>query len=277
MGTGPVRPREPGVCETGRPAPVSLPHEVRTHPEAGWYGSGQRVTLAVRAGPGAVRAALAEAARAGPFFLLSVGDDGRDWLPAAALYSAGLGELIDATGASLGVTEPRVAAATVHLGYAARLWSPVLHCALRHAIVPDLTGLRAGTAPSLRLNLPEPGGWRVAGPAGQAALAYRMVVLGHLEPLRAHLPVKIAAGLLHGNSAAAMTAALRLLAAAQPRLGPRARVMAQRLLATGVLRDTGELTGPGLEFIRRSCCLFYRVPGGGTCADCPLPPRSGRP
>jgi hypothetical protein len=164
-----------------------------------------------------------------------------------------------------------VAAATVHLGYAARLWSPVLHCALRHAIVPDLAGLRAGTTPSLRLNLGQPRGWRAADPAGQAALAYRTVVRGHLEPLRAGLPVKVAAGLLHGNAAAAMTAALRLITAAHPELGPQARLLARTLLATGVLRGTGELTGPGLEFLRRSCCLFYRVPGGGTCADCPLP------
>jgi hypothetical protein len=230
----------------------------------------------VTADPGAVRAALAEAAGAGPFFVLSVGDDGRDWAPATALYSSGLAELISATGTSLGTAEPRVAAATVHLGYAARLWSPVLHCTLRHAIVPDLTGLRAGTTPSLRLNLEQPRGWRAAGPAGQAALAYRTVVRGHLEPLRARLPVKVAAGLLHGNAAAAMTAALRLVAAAHPELGPQARVLAKTLLDTGVLRGTGELTGAGLEFLRRSCCLFYRVPGGGTCADCPLPPRTGR-
>ncbi len=228
------------------------------------------------ADPGAVRAALAEAARAGPFFVLSVGDDGRDWVPAGVLYSAGLGDLIAATGASLGVTEPRVAAATVHLGYAARLWSPVLHCALRHAIVPDLAGLRAGGTPSLRLNLDQPRGWRAADPAGQAALAYRTVVHGHLEPLRARLPVKVAAGLLHGNAASAMTAALRLIAAVHPELGGPARALAGNLLDTGVLRGAGELTGPGLEFLRRSCCLFYRVPGGGTCADCPLPPRGAR-
>ena len=232
--------------------------------------------LGVPADPDAVRAALAEAAGAGPFFTMSVGDDGRDWVPASVLYSAGLGELIDATAASLGVTEARVAAATVHLGYAARLWSPVLHCALRHAVVPDLTGLRAGTAPSLRLNLAQPRGWRAAGPASQAALAYRTVVRGHLKPLRARLPVKVAAGLLHGNAASAMTTSLRLVAAAHPELGPRARELALALLSTGVLRGTGELTGPGLEFRRRSCCLFYRVPGGGTCADCPLPPKAGR-
>jgi len=98
-----------------------------------------------------------------------------------------------------------------------------------------------------------------------------MVVTGHLQPLAGGLPVKVAAGLLHGNAAAAMTAALRVLVCTRPDLGRPARALAQRLLATGVLRETGELTGSGLEFSRRSCCLFYRVPGGGLCSDCPLP------
>ena len=26
----------------------------------------------------------------------------------------------------------------------------------------------------------------------------------------------------------------------------------------------------GVGFARRTCCLFYRVPGGGTCGDCVL-------
>jgi hypothetical protein len=219
---------------------------------------------------GRVQAALAQAAGSGPFFMVNTGDDGADWRPAQALYNGGLDDLIGATASQLGVTELRVAASTVQFGYAARLWSPVLHCALMRGIVPDLAGLRVATAPSLRLNLPRAGGWPVAGPDEVATLAYRVVVRQHLEPLAARLPVKIAAGLLDGNSAAAMTAALRVIVQAAPGLDRAARGVAEALLATGVLRGTGELTGPGLEFRRRSCCLFYRVPGGGLCGDCPL-------
>ena len=87
--------------------------------------------------------------------------------------------------------------------------------------------------------------------------------------------VKVARGLLHGNAAAAMASALRVLACARPGLGRPARALAERLLGTGLLRGTGELTGPGLDFVRRSCCLFYRVPGGGLCSDCPLPGPAG--
>ncbi len=171
------------------------------------------------ADPDLVREALAGAAWAGPYFALSVGDDGRRWRQAAALYADGLGGLIASTGARLGVTEARVAASTVQLGYAARLWSPVAGCALQHGIVPDLAGLRTGAAEPMRLNLPEPRGWQPGDQAELAALAYRTVVTGHLEPLAASLPVKMAAGLLRGNSAAAMTAALRVLACARPGLG----------------------------------------------------------
>jgi FhuF 2Fe-2S C-terminal domain len=223
------------------------------------------------AGPDLVRRALRGAAGAGPYFVVSVGEEGGPWRPAAELYAGGLAGLIARTGAQLGVTEARVAASTVQLGYAARLWSPVLGCLLRDGIVPDLTGLRTAAGSPMRLNLPEPRGWLGGGAGAQAALAYQTVITGHLEPLAGGLPVKVAAGLLRGNAAAAMTAALRVLACTRPDLAPPARALAQRLLATGLLRGTGELTGPGLEFTRRSCCLFYRVPGGGLCGDCPLP------
>jgi hypothetical protein len=98
---------------------------------------------------------------------------------------------------------------------------------------------------------------------------------GHLEPLGRSLPVKVATGLLRGNAAATMTAALRVLCCDRPGLERPARALAERLLATGLLAGTGELTGPGLEFGRRSCCLFYRVPGGDICGDCPLPAAAG--
>jgi hypothetical protein len=218
-----------------------------------------------------VRAALTAAARAGPYFVVDTGDDGAGWRLAAELYAGGLAGLIASTAARLGVTEARVAASTVQLGYAARVWSPVLGCAVQDGVVPDLTGLRTAPGSPIRLNLPEPSGWRAEDPGDLAALAYDVVVTGHLEPLAAGLPVKVAAGLLRGNAAAAMTAALRVLVSTSPDLERPAREMAQRLLGTGLLRGTGELTGPGLEFRRRSCCLFYRVPNGGLCGDCPLP------
>jgi len=96
------------------------------------------------------------------------------------------------------------------------------------------------------------------------------VVTGHLTPLAAGLRGQVADGLLRGNAASAMIGSLTVIAAARPGLARAARSIAGQLLATGSLRGTGELTGPGLDFRRNSCCLYYRVPGGGLCGDCSL-------
>jgi ferric iron reductase protein FhuF len=44
--------------------------------------------------------------------------------------------------------------------------------------------------------------------------------------------------------------------------------MTDALLDTGMLAGSGVITGPHLDFRRRSCCLFYRVPGRNVCSDC---------
>jgi FhuF 2Fe-2S C-terminal domain len=229
----------------------------------------------VPAGPGPVAAALAEAATLGEYFTLACGPADGGWRPARAAYGQGLRELIGYTAQQLGAGENRVAASIAQLGYAARVWSPVLACALLDGLVPDLHDLQLSAQLPVRLRLPRPGGWAAVQPAVQAGLVYRTVVDEHLVPLAAGLEVKIASGLLWGNAASAMTGALGVIAAARPDLAGPARVLAGRLLATGRLSGTGDLTGPGLAFRRRSCCLYYRVPGGGLCADCSLAPRSG--
>ncbi|MFD7559857.1 (2Fe-2S)-binding protein, partial [Streptomyces sp. NPDC059835] len=41
----------------------------------------------------------------------------------------------------------------------------------------------------------------------------------------------------------------------------------------GALAGTGTFIheeGLGVAFVRRSCCLYYKVPGGGLCGDCVL-------
>lgn len=45
-----------------------------------------------------------------------------------------------------------------------------------------------------------------------------------------------------------------------------ARALAAELFTHPRLAPTGTLTGSA--FRRRSCCLYYRVPGGGICGDC---------
>ena len=50
------------------------------------------------------------------------------------------------------------------------------------------------------------------------------------------------------------------------------------LLDTGMLAGSGVITSAHLGFRRRSCCLFYRVPGKSVCGDCVFRPtrRSNR-
>ncbi len=74
---------------------------------------------------------------------------------------------------------------------------------------------------------------------------------------------------LLGNAASALNGAATMLrgTARAPVIEPTA-VIAQ-LMARGPLAGTGAYH-PGPAFFRDNCCLFYRIPGGGTCADCVL-------
>ncbi|HEX3491111.1 MAG TPA: (2Fe-2S)-binding protein [Streptosporangiaceae bacterium] len=225
--------------------------------------------------PAEVARALAAAAAIGPFFAPGTAAAGPGWRPAAALYPDGF---VAGARRRLPEAEPRVAASIAQQGYAARLWSPVLAAGLLAGIVPDLAGLqlRDQEAAPLELALPRAAGWRAADPAALADLSYRVVVTAHLEPLASALAGQLADGLLWGNAASALTGALGVLARARPDLRQPVTTLAATLLARGRLADTGQLgvTGDGLGFRRRSCCLYYRLPGGGLCGDCGL---TGRP
>jgi hypothetical protein len=279
--------------------------------EAGWAEpADDEAGRAPLAGRDQVRAALRATARIGPFFVLEVdGLAGQGCLPAAEWFGAGLAHWLDETARQLGSREPRVTASIAQLGFAARLWSPVLGCALAHGIVPDLADLMVSAERPVRLAVPRPDGW-LAPTGRQLADLGHLTVSRQLGQLAAALPVPLAAGLLRGNSASAMIGALGVLARAMPAGRDQAVAVARALLASAELRGAGTLgagtpgagtpgagagapgtgtpgtgtasagtPGTGLpEFRRRSCCLYYRVPGGGLCGDCCLARRpNGRP
>ncbi|MEU5533504.1 (2Fe-2S)-binding protein [Streptomyces sp. NPDC020362] len=183
-------------------------------------------------------------------------------------------------GDRLRAPEPRVSASISQQGLAARLWSVALGCAAVYGRVPDLDPrlLRwdaTATAPDdLWLIEVHP----LAGDAGTLA---DTVLHGHLEPLGEALRARygVAAGLLWGNAGSALAGAARELdrwarATGRGEVADRARALTDALLAHPLLRTTGTRTGTA--FRRRSCCLYYRVPGGGVCGDCCFtrPPRS---
>ncbi|MFC8671996.1 (2Fe-2S)-binding protein [Streptomyces griseorubiginosus] len=167
---------------------------------------------------------------------------------------------------ALDAPEPRIAASIAHLGLAARLWSAALGCAAVYGRIPDLSPGRLhwdpdGSAPEdLWLAPREPG----ESLPGDARTLADVVLHGHLEPLAAALRTayRPASGLLWGNAASALVGAVRQLGSHGA--GARARALAAELLAHPLLEGTLDRR----TLRRRSCCLYYRLPGGGVCGDC---------
>jgi FhuF 2Fe-2S C-terminal domain len=217
---------------------------------------------------------LAEIASYGGFFALAVGGGTAGWHPVRQSYADGCADLIAATVRRYHTSDLRIGASLVHLSHATRLWSPVLACALGHGVVPDLTNLQRADD-SIQLRLPEPVG--EAHPPS-ADLLYHLVVEQHMQPLAAGLRVKLARALLSGNIASALVGASRALLSARPDLRRPIVTLTDALLGTGSLVGSGAITGPQLGFRRRSCCLYYRIPGGSVCGDCVFDrtPRSAR-
>jgi hypothetical protein len=183
-------------------------------------------------------------------------------------------------GKALHAPELRIAASIAQQGLAARLWSVALGCAALYGRIPDLDPRLlhwdpdAGAPDDLWLSAVRPL------PADAETLA-DVVLHGHLQPLTdiLHARHRVAEGLLWGNAASALAGAARQLdgwarAHGRTDVSASARALTTELLAHPLLAGTGTLTGTA--FRRRSCCLYYRVPGGGVCGDCCFtrPPRS---
>ncbi|SME94721.1 Uncharacterized Fe-S protein [Streptomyces sp. Amel2xC10] len=208
------------------------------------------------------------------------------------VYADSLTFRVRKVGRSLRTSEERVAASIAQQGLAARLWSITLGCAVLYGRIPDLDP---------RLLRWDPDGsapddlWpaeirpRPADAAVSLAEALAETVLdAHLEPLAATLRARhrLAPGLLRGNAASALAGAARQLqewarAHGRPDAAAHARALTAGLFTHPLLAPTGTLTEPGTAFRRRSCCLYYRVPGGGVCGDCcftrpPSPSAHGR-
>ncbi|MFD6173623.1 (2Fe-2S)-binding protein [Streptomyces coeruleorubidus] len=217
----------------------------------------------------------------GGYFVLRTGGAAAGPLPTLAqAYAAAAPDVygnpllfrVGKVATALRTPEPRVAASVAHLGLAARLWSVALGCAALYGRVPDLDArllhwdADAGAPDDLWLSEVRP-------LPGDAQTLADVVLRGHLDPLSAALRAhhRLAPGLLRGNAASALAGAARELDRWARRHGrtdtaARARSLAGELLAHPLLAGSGTLTGTA--FRRRSCCLYYRVPGGGLCGDC---------
>jgi hypothetical protein len=248
--------------------------------------------------------ALAAAAGAGPYFAVEPRAEGGDWRPASSLVSdpAVLADRVTharaviagRAGLAPAQVAERVAASIVFLGLASRLVSPSLGAAVLGGVVPYLTLDNLWWRPVEGGPVPLAAGERVTGRqigdplAGRrlddaARLLSERCVRGMADPVaRAFQGLfRLSPLVLRGNIASALAGAAGMLARSFPERAETAAQLTARMLALEPLRGTGELVQPDASqprrfLVRRSCCLFYRVPGGGTCGDCVLTPEDVR-
>ena len=233
--------------------------------------------------PGVDDAALDLAAGVGPFFVLDRWAPDAGWRPLRELLerpdvlveriAAAREMLAERSRVEVGEIEERATASIVFLGLAARLVSPAFACAVLADHVPDLRLDALWWQPT------------VGGPWPMARSDSADDTSGDLaEDLDARIlrpivtPVLEAFGrtfalspqVLWGNVASSLAGALTMLRTARPDRTDAATQLVGQLLEHGTLAGTGDLDPAGPSFVRRSCCLFYRVPGAGICGDCVL-------
>ncbi|GHF29262.1 hypothetical protein GCM10010218_08020 [Streptomyces mashuensis] len=220
---------------------------------------------------------LPDPAAVGPFFALRTDGPPGGCLP---LGDDAVRARVPVVAERLGTDDTRVAASVAFQGIAGRLLSVALGAAVLTGRVPDLAGGRllwhpARTAPD-DLWLPHPAPPPLPADAGSIAAT---VVDGLLVPLHAatRAVVPISAQLLWGNAGSSLAGSARVLhdwcrSEGRPQVAVRAVALTRALFTHPLLRDTGTLrTRPAVSFVRRTCCLYYRVPtGGGMCGDCVL-------
>lgn len=216
---------------------------------------------------------LADVGRLGAYFVVDVDvGDAPGWRPVSDLYAdagGALDSLVTAYADRLGTGERRVAASILFQGYAARLWSPVLGCVALGMPPPDLAARRL----RWRYRPGEPLGLNLVAPEPAAEPVPPVIIREHLTPMVAALRrlTGVARNLLWGNASSALTGTLTALRLAGVGIGAATTVVCE-LLESAPLRGAGMLTVTDgrPNFRRRSCCLYYRVPGGGLCGDCCL-------
>jgi ferric iron reductase protein FhuF len=219
----------------------------------------------------------------GGFFGLATGPaEGADpsWRPFGSFSGAVLDQRIDQVAEQLGGAPRRIAASLLSLSVSARVTALVLGAATLHGAVPRLHDRlqwrpwSGGPAP-LWIERPE----AVEDPAGREDLAAAAAreLDATLRPLLDAIGAQasVSAQVVWGNVASSLGGALRMLLTQRPDSSSGAVALAVGILGHPPLAGLGEFVEErshptGVGFARRTCCLFYRVPGGGRCGDCVL-------
>jgi ferric iron reductase protein FhuF len=225
-----------------------------------------------------------DVAALGGFFGLATGPaEGVDpsWRPFHSFTGAVLDERVDQVAEQLGGVPRRIAASLLSLSVSARVTALVLGAGTLHGVVPRLHDRlqwrpwSGGPAP-LWIERPEAVAEDPAGSADLALLAARELD-ATLRPLLDAIGAQasVSAQVVRGNVASSLGGALRMLLTQRPDSSSGALALAVGILGHPPWNGLGEIVDEpshptGVGFARRTCCLFYRVPGGGTCADCVL-------
>ncbi|MBB2947109.1 hypothetical protein FB565_006877 [Actinoplanes lutulentus] len=236
--------------------------------------------------------ALRVAARIGPYFVWEPWDGDPEFRPITELsdpdrLTARVGAARDMLARMGGLhrddLSERVVASTVFLGLAARLVSAPLAAAAVGGAIPLVTQGRVLWRPIENGLLPI--AYRSVGFAGcageeagaVAATLTETVVEGLVAPLLGAFQERfvLSPQVLWGNVASALGGALTLIGTG------RAAAVVEAMLAQGPLAGTATLARPDPRqekwfLVRNNCCLYYRIPGGGTCGDCVLTPEETR-
>jgi hypothetical protein len=229
-------------------------------------------------------AALAVAGRIGPYFAVDEWSADGGWRAFRELLRepAALVERVEAarktltarTGLAAGAVPVRVVASVTFLGVVSRLVSPAFGAAVLTGTVP------LSTVDGLWWRPVEGGPWPLAvrDPAAitpadedEAVRLLADEVIGQLvAPLldATRAAFGLSARVLWGNVASALGGASGMLGRAVPERAGVAHRLVVRVLDRPPLEGTA--TWAGRQLVRQSCCLFYRIPGGGYCADCVL-------
>ena len=180
--------------------------------------------------------------------------------------------------------EWRVAASLFHQGLAARVLSPVLGAALGYGVgieahrmhwdpERDSGSIALATDQGRAARVPE-GSQGLGGAAawvGRTVLDPEQGVLGRVEAALAGAG-RVSPRLLRGNAASALAGAAGVLGAQLPQRRRAGQELVRELLARPGLQLSGAYADPQGQgrFTRTTCCLYYRLGGGGLCGDCAL-------
>jgi len=226
---------------------------------------------------------LREISATGPYFEVTTTLDGAGWRPLGELFDSDVMRarvaeiqrtLAERTGNRPDEIDRRASASTHFLAVASRLLSPAL---------AGLATLGVGLDPDPEHvwwqpveGGPIPFAWTAAAavaadsPGHAADLLARGVLTRIVRPFAAACAstFRLSEQVLHGNTASALNGAAIMLRRGGRPLVIEPTAIVAKLIDGGALSGAADYTATG--FVRRNCCLFYRVPGGGLCGDCVL-------